>query len=267
MEQRRRPGEVMIWLGASFSLLLYGFLFLPMLVLIIMSFNIADSGAEWLGFTFNWYLKLLDNESILESLYNSFFIAFFATWISGFLGLALGMSMSRSHIKGKSLLKKIANLPIVFPDIVIALALLAFFDFIRLPLGKFSVVIAHASFGAAYVAAQVRSRLHAMDALLEEAASDLGASELKTFMQITLPQLKPALISGMLMVFTLSFDDFIIAFFTAGVDATTLPMKIYSMLKFGVIPEVNALSSLILMGSVLFVSLAYLTGKSSRQTL
>jgi spermidine/putrescine transport system permease protein len=145
----------------------------------------------------------------------------------------------------------------VLPEIVQGLSLLCFFVLLAVPLGKFSVVIAHTAFGTAYVATLVRARLVAMDPLLEEAASDLGAGQFRILTKITLPQLWPAMVSGMLMVFTLSFDDFSVAFFTAGVGATTLPLKIYSMLKFGVSPEVNALSALILCASFILVTVAF----------
>jgi len=247
----------MMVLGFIFSGFIYIFLFVPMIVLVALSFNTARSGAEWQGFTTDWYSKLFSNQAILDALFNSLEIAVSATVLSAVLGTAIGMTLGRSQLSGKKSLAKIANLPIVFPDIVLALSLLAFFDLIRLPLGKISVIIAHSSFGAAYVAVLVRARLKAMDPLLEEAASDLGAGAARTFLNITFPQLVPAVVSGMLMVFTLSFDDFIVAFFTAGVDSTTLPMKIYSMLKFGVTPEVNALSALILCTSLMLVTIAF----------
>jgi len=235
---------------------IYLFLFLPMVVLVILSFNSASRGVAWQGFTTSWYAKLLHNQAILEALSHSLEIALQATLLSGVIGLCVGMTLGRGT-HWKTGLSKIATLPIVLPEIVQGLSLLCFFVLLSIPLGKFSVVIAHTAFGTAYVATLVKARLAAMDPLLEEAASDLGAGQFRILRKITLPQLWPAMISGMLMVFTLSFDDFSVAFFTAGVGATTLPLKIYSMLKFGVSPEVNALSALILCASFLLVTVAF----------
>ncbi len=254
-------------LSGFISALVYAFLFGPMIVLVVLSFNVAKSGSQWEGFTWRWYLKLFENDSIQGALFNSLQIAVAAMFLSAFLGTALALAQERSGFGSRKILKKVSNLPILFPDIVIALSLLAFFDLIFLPLGKLTVVIAHSSFGAAYVASLVRARIKSMDPLLEDAASDLGGSAWKVFTLVTFPQLRPAIISGMLMVFTLSFDDFIISFFTAGVDSATLPMKIYSMLKFGVTPEVNALSALILCTSILLVSLGFWTQQRSKMKI
>jgi spermidine/putrescine transport system permease protein len=238
-------------------LAVYIFLFLPMAVLVILSFNAAHRGVQWQGFTTFWYTKLAQQQPILEALSNSLEIAVGATTVSALLGLAVGMTLVRGSRFSVAAMKRMATLPIVLPEIVQGLSLLCFFVWLTVPLGKVSVIIAHSTFGTAYVATLVRARLMAMDPLLEEAASDLGASQWTILMKITLPQLKPAMVSGMLMVFTLSFDDFIVAFFTAGVGATTLPLKIYSMLKFGISPEVNALSALILCASLGLVTLAF----------
>ena len=237
--------------------LIYLFLFLPMGVLVTLSFNAAPRGVAWKGFTTLWYSKLWDDQAILEALSHSLEIAGQATVLSGFIGLCAGITLARGSRLSKRGLNQLATLPIVLPEIVQGLSLLCFFVFLAVPLGKFSVVIAHTAFGSAYVATLVRARFLAMDPLLEEAAADLGAGQFKILAKITLPQLWPAMVSGMLMVFTLSFDDFSVAFFTAGVGATTLPLKIYSMLKFGVSPEVNALSALILFASLILVTLAF----------
>jgi spermidine/putrescine transport system permease protein len=236
---------------------IYVFLFLPMFVLVTLSFNAAPRGVAWQGFTTSWYSKLLEDQAILEALSHSLEIAVQATILSGVIGLCVGMTLGRGRGFNKRYLSKIATLPIVLPEIVQGLSLLCFFVLLAVPLGKFSVVIAHTAFGTAYVATLVRARLMAMDPLLEEAAADLGAGQFRILRKVTLPQLWPAMISGMLMVFTLSFDDFSVAFFTAGVGATTLPLKIYSMLKFGVSPEVNALSALILCASFVLVTVAF----------
>jgi spermidine/putrescine transport system permease protein len=236
---------------------IYVFLFLPMLVLVALSFNSAPRGAAWQGFTTDWYFKLLNNQSILEALARSLEIALCASVASAVLGVCVGMALVRGKGKRRFILQRLATLPILLPDIVLGLSLLCFFVWLAIPLGQMSVIIAHTAFGTAYVATLVRARLAGMDPLLEEAGADLGADQWTILFKITLPQLWPAVISGMLMVFTLSFDDFSVAFFTAGVGATTLPLKIYSMLKFGVSPEVNALSVIILAASFVLVTTAF----------
>lgn len=237
-------------LGSKFFIgCVYGFMFLPIVVLIAFSFNNASSLAEWQGFSLQWYGKLLDDQEILGALVNSLEIAFCATVLSAVLGTAL------AHARHQ-FLKKLPLIPIVLPDIVAGISLLCFFMWVGLPLGKLSVILAHASFGTAYVATLVRSRMKLLDPLLNDAAADLGASPVTAFLRVRLPQLFPAILSGMLIVFTMSFDDFSIAFFTAGIGAGTLPLKIYSLLKFGVTPVINALSSLILLASLILVGLA-----------
>ena len=253
----------MKWVSKIFVFVIYLFLFFPMLVLVVLSFNSAVRGVAWQGFTLQWYSKLFEDQVILEALSHSLEVAVQATILSGIIGLCIGFSMTRGTPLSTKFFQKFGTLPIVLPDIVQGLSLLCFFVFLSIPLGLTSVVIAHTSFGSAYVATLVRARLATIDPLLEEAAADLGATQRTTFLKITLPQLWPALLSGMLMVFTLSFDDFSVAFFTAGVGATTLPLKIYSMLKFGVSPEVNALSALILCTSLFLVTIAFWNQKKN----
>lgn len=240
-----------------FIFIVYLFLFLPMFVLVTLSFNSAPRGSTWEGFTLDWYAKLFEDQAIIDALLSSLEIALYATLLSAIMGLGVGLVCTRRVGVEQKLMTKIAHLPIVFPEIVQGLSLLCFFVLLSIPLGFFSVVIAHTAFGTAYVASLIRARLANIDTLIEEAAADLGASPSRIFLQILLPQLWPAILSGMLMVFTLSFDDFIISFFTSGAGVTTLPLKIYSMLKFGVSPEVNALSALILFTSLLLVCLAF----------
>lgn len=233
-----------------FVTLVYLFLFLPVGVLILFSFNNASSLGVWSGFSWRWYSQLLSDNSILEALVNSLEIAFIASLVSALIGTFVGLSKN-------IVIKKLPLVPIVLPDIIAGISLLSFFIFLHVPLGKVSVILAHSAFGVAYVSTLVRSRYKLLDPLLLDAASDLGAKPFKAFYKVLFPQLAPAVISGMLIVFTMSFDDFSIAFFTAGMGAGTLPLKIYSMLKVGVTPVVNALSSLILITSVLLLALAF----------
>jgi len=250
----------MKWLGALFSIFLFSFLYLPMLVLVVLSFNEAKRGSAWLGFSWKWYERLFHNPDLINPFFTSLEIALSSAVLSAFLGLCVGYLIVRGGKFNREAMSWASYLPIMLPEIVLGLSLLSFFVWIGFPLGRMSVLLGHVAFGTAYVAVLVRARLSQADPLLEDAAYDLGSNRRKTFIKVVLPQLTTTLISGMMMVFTLSFDDFIISFFLAGVGVTTLPMKVYSMLKFGVTPEVNALCALILMGSFLLVttSLLYL---------
>ncbi|MGE3973819.1 MAG: ABC transporter permease [Bdellovibrionales bacterium] len=238
--------------------LVYLFLFSPMIVLVILSFNSAERGAAWLSFTTHWYEKLFSNEDILMAFATSVRVAFSAGALSLIFGTSVAISWARGPKFFRQALGFFVYLPIMLPDVVIGLSLLSFFVLLSLPLGELTVVLAHTAFGTAYVSTLVRTRLLAMDPLVEDAARDLGASQSKVFFRILVPQMWTTLISGFLMVFTLSFDDFIISFFTAGVGVTTLPLKVYSMLKFGVTPEINALCAFILCLSIVLVFSSFL---------
>jgi len=254
-------------LGIFNTIFVFGvfvFLYAPMVVLVALSFNSARRGSQWEGFTFNWYQKLFNNPVILESFQTSLEIALLAALLSCLLGLCVGYTSQRGYRKSTMLLG--IYLPIVLPEIVIGLSLLSFFVWLGVPLGKTSIILAHASFGTAYVATLVRNRLLTLDPLLEDAAKDLGAADSQVFFGVLLPQLLTPLMAGALMVFTLSFDDFIVAFFLAGVGVTTLPLKIYSMLKFGVTPEINALCALILCMSIVLVILSLKIQKNLQET-
>ncbi len=245
----RRPGV----LSTLFVSLVFLFLYSPIIVLVVLSFNSARRGAEWAGFTLDWYQKLFNDAVILESFQVSLEIAFWAAALSCLLGLCVGYTSQRGSNRSRPPMLMGIYLPIVLPEIVIGLSLLSFFVWVGIPLGKTSVILAHASFGTAYVATLVRNRLMGLEAVLEDAAKDLGATDSQIFFKVIFPQLISPLFAGALMVFTLSFDDFIVSFFMAGVGVTTLPLKVYSMLKFGVTPEINALCALILCMSVVLV--------------
>ncbi len=224
----------------------YGFLYLPIAVLMVLSFNHSGLPTAWGGFSFEWYGKLLDNPKIIGAAWNSLVVATWATAISTVLGslLALGVERSRPSASREALLFA----PMIIPDIVLAIALLSFFTLIKFTLGLHSIVIAHVVFNLAFVCAVVRARLKSYDWSLNEASRDLGATAVATFFRITLPLIGPAVLAGALLAFTLSIDEFIIAYFTAGAgqSSTTLPMQIYAMIRFGVTPEINAMATLVM---------------------
>ncbi|MBL7255350.1 ABC transporter permease [Paractinoplanes lichenicola] len=224
--------------------LTFVFLYVPIVVVVVMSFNAGDSPFNWSGFSLKWYGELAADEQIRTGLGNTLIVAAGSTALSTVLGTLLAVGLAR-HTRSK-LLDAIATLPVILPDIVLAIGLLAFYALVQLTLGLYSVLLAHAVFGTAAVAAVVRTRLATTDPSLEEASRDLGANGFTTFWRITLPSLAPGVVAGALLAFTLSIDEFVIAFFTAGPQSPTLPIVIYSMVRFGVTPEINALATVLL---------------------
>lgn len=236
---------------------LYGvliFLYLPISVLIFMSFNESDAPFTWTGFSTKWYSVLVNSPNILEGFQNTLIVAVASTIISLVLGTLLAIGLAR--YQKSSALEAVALTPAIFPDLALAIGLLALFTSLHLTLGLHSVIISHALFCMAFVTAIVRGRLAQIDSSLEEAAQDLGDSPVGIFFRVTLPSIKPALIAGGLLAFTLSLDEFVIAFFTNGPSTPTLPIVIYSMVRFGVSPEINALATVVLLISALIVTIA-----------
>jgi spermidine/putrescine transport system permease protein len=249
--KRRLPGWLVALTGLGFI-----FLHLPILVLIVFSFNASRFSVHWTGFTLDWYLKLLDSPLLLRGLKLSLIIAVAATLLATILGTLLALALARHRVKGRQGLEGLLILPIVTPEIVVGISLLVFFTFLHYPLGVSSVVIAHVAFSISFVVVVVLARLHGMDRSLEEAALNLGADEVVTFWKVTVPLLLPGIIAAGLLAFTLSFDDFLITFFVAGVGSSTLPLVVYSMVRLNVSPTVNAISTIIVLASTLTVMLA-----------
>ncbi|WP_248960548.1 ABC transporter permease [Sphaerisporangium perillae] len=222
----------------------YVFLYTPIIVLVVMSFNAGKSPYVFEGLSLKWYGELAGNDTIRQGLVNTLIVAVGTTVLSTVLGTLLAVGMAR-HTRSR-LLDALGLLPAVLPDLVLAIGLLVFYATIKMTLGLHSVILAHTVFGMAFVAAVVRTRLTHADTSLEEASRDLGASPLATFTRITLPTLAPGIAAGALLAFTLSIDEFVIAFFTAAPTEPTLPIVIYSMVRFGVTPEINALATILL---------------------
>ncbi len=238
-------------LGATFV-----FLYVPIAVLMALSFNKAGLPTVWSGFSLEWYGRLAGNPKILASAWNSVIVAGISTAAATVIGtmLALGVSRARPSSTRDALLFA----PMIIPDIVLAIALLSFFTLIKFTLGLHSIILAHVVFNIAFVCAVVRARLSGFDWSLTEVSRDLGAGHFTTFWHITLPLILPSVIAAALLAFTLSIDEFIIAYFTAGAgqSSTTLPMQIYSMIRFGVTPEINAMASIVMFVSFVLVFLA-----------
>lgn len=248
--------RVLTWLAVGMFL----FLYVPILILIVFSFNDSGRGAAtvWEGFTFDWYGEVFRNRSIVNATRVSLWVAFWSTVVSTILGTLTAIAMERFKFRGKVTYDAILYLPIIIPDIVMALSTLLFFVMVGIPLSRYTILFAHIAFNIAFVAIVVRARLAVMDSTLEQAAADLGANPWQTFRHITLPLLSPGIVSGALLAFTLSLDDFVITFFMAGPNSTTLPVQVYSMIRVGVTPEINALSTLMFLGSTLLVIISLL---------
>lgn len=246
---------------------MFFYMYLPIFVLGFYSFNQSPYSAGWQGFTLKWYVKLLADGRILRSLQNSLVVALCAVAIAAVLGTMMAVGLARYRFPGKGLYRGITYLPLIVPDIAIAVATLVFLAVVNIPLSLGTIVAAHVVFCLAYVALVVSSRISQLDPYLEEAALDLGATPTQAFTQVLLPELAPAILAGCLLAFVLSMDDFLIASFTAGTGSTTLPMEIFSRIRTGVKPDINALSVLLIFASASVAILAeYLRTRSAKRT-
>lgn len=237
--------------------LVFAFLYIPIGVLIALSFNEGGLPTVWSGFSLKWYGSLASNGQILSAALNTLIVALASTAIATALGTLLAIGVEIRRRRGRAL-EALIFAPMIIPDIVLAIALLSFFSILNVTMGLHTIVLAHVVFNIAFVCAVVRARLKSFDWSVVEASTDLGATALTTFRRITLPMIAPAVIAGALLAFTLSVDEFIIAFFTAGAGraSTTLPMQIYAMIRFGVTPELNALATLVIAVSVTALALS-----------
>jgi spermidine/putrescine transport system permease protein len=241
------------WLWAA-ALVVYAFLYLPLAIVVAYSFNDSRLNAEWVGFTWHWYEVLLHDEDMLVAAGNSLFIALVSSLAATALGTMAGMAMHRYNMR---FLTFMVLTPVAMPEILLGVSLLLFFiQVLNLTLGMVSIILAHVTFSIGFVAVIVRARLAGIDESIFEAARDLGASPWKTFRHVTFPLILPGVVAGGLMAFTLSIDDFVITFFTAGVGVSTLPLRIYSMIKIAVTPEVNAVSTLLMLLTLTMIILA-----------
>jgi spermidine/putrescine transport system permease protein len=240
MSRERNP------LLTLYAVLVYVFLFAPIVVLVIFSFNDSRRTFVWRGFTTEWYGRLLVNDDLLGAVGVTLQVALVAVLVSTVLGTLLGLGLARLHFRGRGATETLLLLPMVTPEIVMGLSLLLFFVALFNTRGSFAQLsIAHITFCVSFVAVTVRSRAVDLDPQLEEAARDLGASALGAFRHVTLPLIAPGIVAGALLALSLSIDDYVVTAFNAGIGNTTLPLYIYSAIKFGVSPEINAISTII----------------------
>ncbi len=257
-------GERNRWLTA-FAVAVYGFLFAPIVILIIFSFNDARRVFVWRGFTTEWYGRLFSNEDLLDSVLVTFQVAAIAVVVSTVIGAALGLGLARLRGRGRAPAEMLLILPMVTPEIVMGLSLLLFFLQLFDSTGSFGQLsIAHITFCISYVAITVRARAAGMNPQLEEAARDLGDSAFGALRHVTLPLIAPAVVAGALLAFALSFDDYVVTVFNSGIGTTTLPLYIYSAIKFGVSPEINAISTIIVATTAIVLFLAWRFGRLGR---
>lgn len=226
--------------------LVFLFLYLPIIVLVFFSFNTSKLNILFEGFTLKWYAELFHNSTLLEALKNTLIVSVVSTTVSTIIGTLSAFALKKYNFFGKKLINELLYIPIVIPEIVLGIALLSIFTLLHIELGLITLIISHIAFSIPFVIISVRTVLNSMSSDIEAAAADLGASNIKTLWYVVIPTVMPGITSGALLAFTLSLDDVIISYFTAGPGSNTLPLQLFSMIKTGVTPDVNALASLIL---------------------
>lgn len=252
MKHKKFLDNIYLWL-------VFVFLFLPIIVLIMFSFNTSSLNIVFEGFTLRWYSELFKNPMLIESLWNTLLVAVISTLISTIIGTISAYGLKKFNFPLKKFINELLYIPIVIPEIVLGISLLCIYALLRIELGMFTLILSHIAFSIPFVIINVNSVLDTMNPNLEEAASDLGASKMKTFFKIVLPTLLPGIFSGAQLAFTLSLDDVVISYFTAGPESNTLPLQVFSMIKTGVTPDVNALITILLLiiFTTLFISMSF----------
>ena len=239
-------------------------MYLPIVLVVIYSFNESKISSIWGGFSLKWYESLFKDEDMFEALINSLILALSSGLLAAVIGTTAAVGFTKIQPKSKGFVEYLSMLPIMIPEIILGMVFMVFFELLGLPFGMLTLILAHTTFCIPYIYMLVKARLVGMDKSLAEAARDLGAGEGQVFWQITLPLLMPAILSGMLLSFAMSFDDVIISLFVTGVNVNTLPIKIYTQMKTGVTPQINALCTLMLAATILLVTVSTLLGKHKK---
>jgi len=232
-----------LWLRI-YTFLVYLYIYIPIIILVVFSFNNQKLNITWQGFTWHWYEVLFNDHQVQLATQNTLIVAAVSTFVATIIGTLAALAMQRYRFPGYDASEALMYIPIVIPEVVMGISLLVFFVMINLKLGLLSITLSHIAFNIPFVALVVRARLHGYDNAIDEAAMDLGANEMTTFRRVTLPTIMPGILSGAMLALTLSLDDYVITYFTAGPGSTTLPLRVFSMVRFMVTPEVNALSTL-----------------------
>lgn len=234
--------------------LVFFFLYLPIIILVVFSFNSSKMNIIFEGFTPNWYKLLFSNSELLGAFFNTMLIAVISTVVSTVIGTMGAVGLNRYQFPFKGLINKLLYIPIVIPEIVLGISLLSMYTLMKLELGMTTLILSHIAFSIPFVVVSVRSSLSYEVKTYEEASKDLGANGFQTFFLVTLPSIMPGVISGATLAFTLSMDDVVISYFTAGPGSNTLPLYIYSMIKTGITPDVNAMTSLMLLATIILLT-------------
>lgn len=257
------------WYRNLFIILVFAFLFLPIIILVLYSFNDSKMNIIFTNFTFRWYKELFNNSELINAFTNTMLIAIISTLVSTIIGTISAVGLYKYKFPFKNLINALIYIPIVIPEIVLGISLLSIYTLSKLELGIGTILLSHIAFSIPFVITSVRSTLNSSTIQIEEAAFDLGASKIKTFYYVTLPMITPGVISGAALAFTLSLDDVVVSYFAAGPGSNTLPLKIYSMIKTGITPDVNALSTLILVSTITVLTLTtiYQTNKIKKREI
>jgi len=248
MKKKKNPGFIYV---AVITILTY----IPILVTVIYSFNASKITSVWEGFSFKWYETLFQNGDMGEALKNSIVLGVLSSFLAVLIGTSAAIGMHKRKRRFDGIVSYVSMLPIMIPEIILGMVFLAAFSFMNLPFGMITLVIAHTAFCIPYVFMTVRARMIGLDASVEEAALDLGATKWQVFCDITFPAITPAILSGALLSFVMSFDDVVISIFVTGARVNTLPVKIYTSMKTGVTPEINALAAVMLLAAILVLGL------------
>jgi spermidine/putrescine transport system permease protein len=264
----RRKKDIVPKVLGGLSFCIYFFLWAPVIVIIVFSFSSNKYGVRWDGFTLKWYAALLANEAVKDALIRSLIVACVTVVVSTIIGTMTGYGLYKLHFKGKQFLRTSIVLPIVFPSVVTGAALLVFFTrFIQIPLGYPSIIIAHIVFSTPLAVFVILGRMQRFDWSWEEAAMDLGATRIRTFMRVTGPTLFPAIVASAMLIFPWSFDDFVITYFVSGIGSTTLPIYVFSQLRFGATPVLNTIGTLFVALTIVALVLMHFLQKKSESTL
>ena len=261
MKKKRRISFSTVYLALGLVII-----YLPIALVILYSFNESKLSSVWGGFSLKWYRTLFADKAMFQALGNSLILGLSASLAAGVVGTLGAVGFDRVRPRSRRLIEYLTSLPLMTPEIILGMVFMAFFGLLGIPFGMGTLILSHTTFCIPYVFMLVQARLVGMDRSLAEAARDLGAGERQVFFTITLPLLLPAIVSGMLLSFAMSLDDVIISLFVTGVNVNTLPIKVYTALKTGVTPEINALCTLLLAATLLLVGLSMLWSKISRLT-
>lgn len=248
-----------------FMFVVYAYLYIPIIILVTNSFNEDRYGLSWKGFSWNWYERLFNNDTLIQAAFHSVTIAFFAATLATIVGGLTAIALYRYRFRGKQAVSGMLFIVMMSPDIVMAVSLLALFMVVGISLGFWSLLLAHVTFCLPYVTVTIFSRLNGFDARMLEAAKDLGASEVTILRKIILPLALPAVVSGWLLSFTISLDDVVVSSFVSGVSYEILPLRIFSLVKTGVTPEVNALATIMIVLSLGLVILSQLVARKNNR--